>query len=157
MAYARRSAVACCLMALVVILAGPVSGASASKASIKAALKSYDGKIDVAEGNTLTAIGEYKTTKNATPVEEAITASVTVLSALRTKISHQSAGPPKVKAAKSKLVKGLEAVIVSYGKLKTAFSLQASNPQAAQAEVTKALAAVKSGRKKLNEAAKLLQ
>ena len=147
---------ACCLAALVVMAVGPVTGAWASKASIKGALKSYDGKIAVAEGHTLTALGEYKTTKNAAPVEEAISQSVTVLSALRTKIESQSAGTPKVKAAKSKLVKGLEAIILSYGKLKAAFADKASSPEAAQAEATKALAAVKIGRKQLNEAAKLL-
>ena len=46
------------------VLTGPVSGASASKASIKAALKSYSGKVDEAEGGVLTALGAYKASKN---------------------------------------------------------------------------------------------
>jgi hypothetical protein len=64
-----------------------------------------------------------------------------VPSALRSKIESQSAGTPKVKAAKSKLVKGLEAIGLAYGALKAAFADKASRPEAAQAEATKALAA----------------
>jgi len=134
-----------------------VSGASASKASIKSALRSFDGKVAVAEGHTLTALGEFKTSKDAAPVEAAIAGSIKVLGELRTKIAHQSAGTPKVKQAKSKLLKGIEAVIVSYGKLKTAVGEKASDPQASEAEAEKAVAAVKAGRKQLVEAAKLLK
>ena len=155
MTHSRRYVVACCLTVFAA-LAGPVAGASASKASIKAALRSYSGKIAVAEGHTLTAAGEYKTTHNAAPVEEAITKSIAVLGALRTKIAAQSAGAHSVKVAKRKLEKGLEAVIVAYEKLKAAYNEKASSPEAAQAEAEKALVSVKSGRKQLNEATKLL-
>lgn len=151
-----RRTVACCLIVLAGALAGPVAGASATKGSIRAALKSYSGKLAVAEGHTLTAAGEFKTTKNATPVTEAITESISVLSALRTKIAGQSAVAPKVKMAKSKLLKGLAAVIGAYEKLKSAYSLKSSSPEAAQTEAEKALVAVKSGRKQLNEASRLL-
>ncbi len=156
MTHSRKALAACCLVVLMGVLAGPVAGASASKASIKAAIKSYSGKLAVAEGHTLTAFGEYKTTHNAAPVAEAITKSVAVLTALRTKISAQSAVAHSVKVAKSKLVKGLEAVIVAYEKLSAAFSLKTSSPQVAQAEGEKALVAIKSGRKQLGEASKLL-
>jgi hypothetical protein len=144
-------------LATICLLAGPVSGASASKASIKSALRSYSGKIAVAEGHTLTALGEYQTTHNAVPVEEALASSVTVISALRTKVEHQSAGTAKVKTAKRKLVKGLGSIISAYEKLKVAFADKATSPEAAQAEATKALAAVKTGKAQLQEAAKLLR
>jgi hypothetical protein len=101
-------------------------------------------------------VGEYKTTHNAVPVEEAITRSIAVLGALRTKVAAQSASAHNVKVAKSKLVKGLEAVVVAYEKLKAAYNEKASSPEAAQMEAEKALVAVKSGRKQLNEASKLL-
>jgi|CZKG01.1.fsa_nt_gi hypothetical protein len=156
MTCARRLVAACGLAVLLGALAGPVTGAMASKASIKEAFRSYSSKIAVAEGHTLTAVGEYKTTKNAAPVEEAITNSIAVIGGLRSKVAHQSAKTPKVKAAKAKFVKGLKAIIVSYEKLKAAFADKASNPEAAQAEATKALAALKSGRKLLGEAVKLL-
>ena len=91
MTHTKRSIVACCLVVLAGVLAGPLTGASASKQSIKAAIKSYSGPIAVAEGHTLTALGEYKSTHVPAPVEEAITKSVTVLAALRSKISHQGA------------------------------------------------------------------
>jgi N-acetylglutamate synthase/N-acetylornithine aminotransferase len=71
---------------------GSVASASASSASIKAAIESYGSKIDVAEGRVLTAVGEYKTTKNPSGVQSAIGESVAVLSALRSKVQHQAAG-----------------------------------------------------------------
>lgn len=144
-------------MVTAALLVGPVSGASASKASIKSALKSYNGKIAIAEGHTLTAFGEYKTSKDAAPVEAAIAGSIKVLGELRAKIAHQSAGTTKVKQAKSKLLKGIEAVIVAYGKLKTSVGEKASDPQSAETEAKEAVAAVKAGRKQLVEAAKLLK
>lgn len=157
MTHARRSVAACCLAALAVMLAGPVTGAGASEAGIKAAIRAYSGKIDVAEGHVLTAVGEYKTTHNAAPVEEAITASISVLSALRTKIVHQSVAIPKIRTAKSKLVKGLGAVITAYEKLKAAYSDKASSPTTAQSEAEKAIVALKSGSKQLKEAIKILR
>ena len=54
---AARAAV--CMAVLGGALAGPVAGASASDASIKSVIKSYDSKILVAEGHVVTALGEY--------------------------------------------------------------------------------------------------
>jgi hypothetical protein len=138
------------------VLAGPVSGASASKASIKAALRSYSGKIDEAEGGVLTALGAYKTSKEPAPVETALGKSVTVLKALKSKITKQSASSVKVKTAKTKLLKGLGAVIVAYEHLGTAFSEHGTDQSAAEAEAKTALAKVKAGKKELTEAARLL-
>jgi hypothetical protein len=139
-----------------VVLTGPVSGASASKASIKAALKSYSGKVDEAEGGVLTALGAYKTSKEPAPVETALGKSVTVLKALKAKIAKQSAPSIKVKTAKTKLLKGVGAVIVAYEHLGTAFSDHATNKSAAESEAKTALLKVKAGQKELKEAAKLL-
>lgn len=152
----KRSVVACCLVVLAGVLAGPLPGASASKQSIKSALKSYSGPVAVAEGHTLTALGEYKSTHVAAPVEEAITKSVTVITALRSKIAHQTAVATKTKLAKAKLLKGLAGVIAAYEKLKTVYSLKTSSPEAAQMEAEKALVAIKSAKRQLSEAAKLL-
>ncbi len=90
------------------------------------------------------------------PVEEAITKSITVIGELRTKVAHQPAGRPKVKKARTLIVKGLGTVMASYEKLKSAFSLKGSDPEAAQAEATKALSAVKAARKELVAGLKLL-
>ncbi len=138
------------------VLTGPVSGASASKASIKAALKSYSGKVDEAEGGVLTALGAYKASKEPAPVETALGKSVTVLKALKAKIAKQSAPSIKVKTAKTKLLKGIGAVIVAYEHLGTAFSDHATNQSAAESEAKTALLKVKAGQKELKEAAKLL-
>ncbi len=138
-------------------LVGPVAGAAASKASIRAAVKSYDAKILVAEGHVVTAIGEYKTSKNPAAVETALSSSIAVFDSLRTKISRQSAAKPAVKAGKRKLMKGLETVAVAYERLKTAFADQQTSPAAAQAAVQSSLAAVKAGRKELAEGVKLLR
>jgi hypothetical protein len=145
------------LVAVVACVAAvPASSASASKASIKAALKSFSPKIDQAEGKTLTALGTYKTNHQAAPLDAAIGASVKVLKELKSKIATQSAGTPKVKTAKTKLLKGLGAVIVAYEHLGTAFQLHGSDPSAAQAEAQSALAKIKAGRSQLKQAAELL-
>jgi hypothetical protein len=151
MNYRAMARAGACMATLGAVMLGPVSGASASSASIKAAFKSYSGKIDVAEGHVVTAIGEYKTSKNAVPVQTAISESITVLGGLKSKVAAQPAGKPKVKKAKRKIEAGLQAVIVSYGLLSTAIGEDASNPEAAKAE-----AAVKKGRVELLEGVKLL-
>ncbi len=152
----KASCAAVLCIAAACLLAGPVSGASASRASIKAVLRSYSAKIEIVEGKVVTAIGEYKTSHNPAPVDEAITNSITVISAVRTKIEHQSASAPRVKTAKQKLVKGLGGIIAAYEKLKTAYSVKAASPAAAEAEGEKALVALKAGTKELREAARLL-
>ena len=148
-------------MALVLVVtacvaAVPVSGASASKASIKTVLKSFSGKVDVAEGHVLTALGTYKSTHDPAPVDAAIGSSVKVLKELRSKIAAQSASKPPVKAAKTKLLKGIAAVIVAYEHLGTAYQEHGSSPPTAEAEAKLALSELKTGLKQLKEAAKLL-
>jgi hypothetical protein len=145
-----------CMATLGALMLGPVAGASASSASIKAAFESYSGKIDVAEGHAVTAIGEYKTSKNPAAAQAAIGESITVLSGLKSKVAAQSAGKPKVKKAKRKIEEGLAAVIASYRLLSTAIGEDVSNPEAAKAETAKAEVAVKRGRKELLEGVKLL-
>jgi hypothetical protein len=145
-----------CTAVLCGVLIGPVSSASASKASIKAAIVSYGSKIDVAEGGVLTAVGEYKETKDPAPIEAAITKSVAVIGALKAKVARQSAAAPRVKRAKSKIQAGLQAVIVGYDELSTAYGEIASQPEAASSEAAKADAVVKKGREQLSEGVRLL-
>lgn len=83
-------------------LSGPVAAASASDASIKAVIKSYDAKILVAEGHLVTAIGEYKRSGNPVGVQNAIQKETSVLRSLRSKIASQSASSPRVKLGKAK-------------------------------------------------------
>jgi hypothetical protein len=155
----RRSGTLRAIVALAVCaaaLAGPVSGASASRASIKHALKSFSGRVDVAEGEVVTAVGHYKTTKEPAPVEAAIGKSVTVLKALKEKIAAQSAGSSRIKTAKTKLLKGIGAVIVAYEHLGTAYGEHGTDQPAAEAEAKTALTELASAEKQLKEAAKLL-
>lgn len=133
------------------------AAASASKASIRKAIVQASPKIAIVEGHILSAEGEYTSTKDPVPVEAAIDKSVAVLGALKHKIAAQSASTPKVKSAKSKIVKGLAAVIAGYGHLKAGFADKASNQQEAEAEVASALAAVKTGRKELKAGVALLK
>ncbi len=159
MTSARAARVMACVAMLCGALVGPVSSASASKASIKAAIVSYSSKIDVAEGGVLTAVGEYKAApdpKDPAGVEAAISKSVTVLGALKAKVAKQSAAAPRVKKAKRKIGAGLQAVIVGYDELSTAYGEIASQPEAASSEAAKAEVVVKQGRKQLTEGIKLL-
>ncbi len=137
-------------------LAGPVASASASSSSIKAAVVSYEGRILVAEGKVVSAVGTYKTDHVAEPVLSAIGNSVTVLSGLRAKVARQPAARTRVKKAKRLIVRGLTSIIASYEKLKTAFAEKGSDPEAAVAEANQAEAVVKAGRKQLLAGLKML-
>ena len=140
----------------VAVLAGPVSGASASKASIKAVLKSAGPQITSAEKGVASAIVAYKTSHEPAAVESALAKSIAVLKSTRTKVASQSAGSAAVKLAKSKIVKGLSAVAAAYVRLNSAFAQHGSDPQAANTEAEAALKKVATGRKQLKEAVKLL-
>jgi hypothetical protein len=138
------------------VLAGPVSGASASKASIKAALKSGLPQVKSTELAAGEAIKAFKTTHEAAPVDSALAKAITALKALKVKVAKQPAGPPAVKTAKAKLLKGFSAVVVAYEHLGTAFQENASNPSAAEAEATTALTKIKAGNTQIKAAVKLL-
>jgi hypothetical protein len=148
---------ASCAMVLGALLAGPVAGATASDASIKSVIKSYDSRLLVAEGHTVTAIGEYRQSGNPSGVKAALTKSIALLRSLRSAIAPQSASSPRVKAGKAKVEKGLGAVILAYQHLKKAFGEKKASPQNAKAEAKKALSAIRKGRKELREGARLLR
>lgn len=145
--------------ALCCVTMGPVSSASASAKSIETVFKSYNGKIQVAEGRVLSASGEYEQSsdpKDPTAIQAAISESVAVLSSLKGKVARQSAHAPNVRKARSKIVKGLSEVIVGYGDLSVAFGEKATNAQAAKIEAEKADALGGEGRKNLREGLRLL-
>jgi hypothetical protein len=146
-----------CGAVLSAVLAGPIAGASASDASIKSVIKSYDSKILVAEGHVVSALGEYKKSGDPSGVTSAITASVGVLRSLKSAIAGQSASSPKVKQGKAKFEKGLQKIIVGYQHLKTAFGEKKASPQAAKQQAAIALSSLKRAKKELNEGAKLLR
>jgi hypothetical protein len=156
MIYRRAVRMVVCAATLGAVTMGPVSGASASSASIRAAIKSYSGKVDVAEGHVVSALGEYKTSKEPAGVQAALKEAVTVLAALKAKVAVQSTGRPRVKKAKTKIEQGLQGVIVAYKGLEVAFGEKATSPEAASAEAKKAEAAVKKGIAELREGVKLL-
>jgi hypothetical protein len=147
---------ALCAIVLGGVLAGPVAGASASDASIKAVIKSFNSKILVAEGHVVSAIGEFKKSGDPSKAQNAIAESIAVLGALKSKIASQSASSPKVKLGKVKFDKGLQSVIVAYRHLKAAFGEKKVSPKIAKAEAKKAVLEVNKGRIQLREGAKLL-
>lgn len=155
----RAARVIPCVAMLCGVLIGPTSVATANKASIRAAITSYSSKVDVAEGRVLTAVGEYKESKDPKDpagVQAAIANSVAVITALKAKVALQSAVAPRVRKAKRKVESGLQAIIVGYKELSVAYGENATSPEAAAAEATKAEVAVKQGRKQLTEGVKLL-
>jgi hypothetical protein len=156
MRYRRAMPVVLCMAVLGALLVGPVSGASASDASIKAVIKSYTSKIDLAEGHLLSEIGRYAKSGNPTKVDAALGRSIEVFTSLKAKIAAQSASSGRVKRGKAKFEKGLGKIVTAYRRLKTAFGEKKSSPSAAKAEAKKALTAVKSGRRELREGARLL-
>jgi len=138
-------------------LVGLVGSASASDASIKAVIRSYNSKIGVAEDHVVRAIGSYKQTGNAKKVQAALTKAIEVFQVLKSKIAVQSAARRRVKAGKAKLENGLQSVSVAYRKLAKAFGEKRASPATAKAEAKTALAEVKKGRAELVEGVKLLK
>jgi hypothetical protein len=143
--------------ALCAVLMGPVAGASASDASIKKVFKQWDSRLLISEGHLETALGEYKTRREAAQVESALGNAIDVLRGLKTKISQQSAVSTRVKEGKAKVVKGLGKLIVAYEHLKSAFTVKATSQQAAQEQAQKAKLALKHGAIEFLEGAKLLK
>jgi hypothetical protein len=141
---------------LLCVAMGPVADASASAKSIKSAIRSFSSKILVAEGHVLSAGGEYETSKDPTGVIEAISQSVSVLSALEVKVAHQPALAPRVKRARSKVVHGLHTVIVGYEQLSGAFGEKAMDPEAAKVAAAAAEVLATKGRNELKQGVKLL-
>lgn len=138
------------------VLAGPVATASASDASIKSVIKSYNSKLLVADGHLVTALGEYKKSGNPSGVTSALAASVHVLRSLKSAISSQSASSSKVKEGKAKFEQGLQKVIVAYEHLKTGFGEKKSSPAVAKAQAKKAVVILKQASGELREGTKLL-
>lgn len=145
-----------CIVALTAAMLVVVASAPASAGSIKSLVSSYNGKIITSEGKLLTAIGEYKSTHDAAPVLTALDNAIGVLRSLKSKIAKQSATAARVKKGKADLERGLQAVIVAYEHLKSAFSEKAASPSAAKEDAEKADTAVKKGRADLTEGLKLL-
>jgi hypothetical protein len=147
------------LIGVVVVSAmtmGPIASAPASNASITAVIESYSSRILVDEGEVVSAIGVFKQTHQVAGVQTAISRSVKLLSSLKSKLVRQSASSRRVKLGKAKFVKGLGGVVKAYNHLALAYSENAGNPQAAEAEATKAIAEVKKARAQLKKGAKLL-
>jgi hypothetical protein len=149
--------VAACMVVLCAVLAAPVASASASDASIKKVFKKWDSRLLVSEGHLITALGEYKTTRNAAPVESALGDAIEVLRGLKAKIERQSAASTRVKEGKAKVVKGLSALVVAYEHLKAAFDVKATSQQAAEEQTQKAKLALKHGAAEFLEGARLLK
>jgi hypothetical protein len=145
-----------CIAALCALLVGPVASASASDASIKKVFKQWDARLLVSEGRLETAFGEYKTIRNAAPVETALSNAIEVLRGLKNRIEHQSAVSARVKKGKAKVVKGLGGLILAYEHLKTAFNVKATSQQAAEEQAQQAKTALKHGAIEFLEGAKLL-
>jgi hypothetical protein len=124
---------------------------------IKAALKSYAARILIDEGHLVTAVGEYKTSKNPAGVEAALKTCIASVRSLRQKIAAQSAGRRQVKAGRAKLETSLQAVIVAYQRLDVAFGEHTLSPEAAKSEVANAGIAIDKARTALAEGVKLLR
>jgi hypothetical protein len=157
MNFSKLVRVTVCATLLCSALAIPVTSASASDSSIRAALKSYDAKLLVDEGHLVTAIGEYKTSGNPSGVQAALATTISTLRSLRSKIAAQSAVRAPVKAGKAKLRQGLQGIVTAYTRLNVAFGEHKVSPEAAKAEFANAGLAVDKARTELAEGVKLLR
>lgn len=135
---------------------GSASTAWGSETSIKAVIVSYAGKIEIAEGRVITAVGEFRETKNVAPLETAISGSVSVLRTLQARLSRQGAHSSRVKEAKAKIVGGLRELVVAYEQLAAAYNEYLTNPNAARSAALSAQGLVVEGRNEVMQGIKLL-
>jgi hypothetical protein len=131
-----------CCMAMV-----PAAAASASRRSIEVAIASYGSKIEVAEQHVEAAAKEYEQSKDPAVVQRTLGESASVLGAMEHRVASQSAGVPKGKRAKTKIVNGLKTIIGGYKQLSSAYGERAANPGPAEAAAAKAVATIKKGHK----------
>jgi hypothetical protein len=134
----------------------PVASAQASGASIKQVLGEDIPKIAAEEEKFIAALSEYEKTGDVTAVEESLDANIALLQEVRKEIGEQSAGNKRVRHARSEIKRALERVIGAYRRLKTAFSVKSTNPQAAKKKAKAALKAIGRADRELTQAAKLL-
>ncbi len=147
------------LVALCCMAMGPVASTSASGASIKSVIRSFNGRVEVAEGKVEMAAGAYQQSsdpKDPAPVEAAIGESVAVLRSMKAQVALQSAHSLRVRKAQAKIEKGIGEVIVGYCYLSSAFAEKATNAEAATALAKKSVALAEEGRANLLAGVKLL-
>jgi hypothetical protein len=147
---AAFTAVLCCATL------APVAAASASSRSIKAAIVSYGAKIEASEAHIETAVKEYEQSHDPAGVEAALGEASAVLSALQSKVAHQSARSSRVKRARAKIVKGLHTIVSGYKVLSKVYEEKATDPEAAKKDAAHVVVVVKSGKKELNAGVELL-
>jgi hypothetical protein len=153
----RSRRVVACLAVLFTAVAIPVTSASASDATIKAAMRSYNARLLVDEGHLVTAFGEYKTSHNPSGVQAALATTITAVRGLKSKVAAQGANRHSVRMGKAKIETSLQGIISAYGRLSTAYGERSTNPEAAKREAANALIAVDKARTELAEGMKLLR
>lgn len=156
MSYRKLMCALVCAGSVSALLAVPVT-ASASDATIKHTIKVFSPRILETEGRVETAVGEYKTTRHAAPVERSLSNAMQVLRELKNTIASEHAGSKPVREGKHKLELGLASVIRAYEHLERAFDVKAANTQAAKKQAEKADRAVKEGQRQLAEGIDLLK
>lgn len=147
---------AVCAAALAALVLLPAGSASASSATIEAALTSYNTQLAAAEGQITSAIDAFPTTKNAAAVQAAITQEITILRALKKTVAHAHAGSHKLRRARAKVVDAVTSVILTYRDLSKAFGDFAAQPAKGRGELKGAEQAIKRASRQLRQGEKLL-
>jgi Ser/Thr protein kinase RdoA (MazF antagonist) len=135
----------------------PLSSASASKASLEAALNSYNAQLATAEADVASAVQAYKSSADATAVEAAIAEQLNVLRAIRTTVKAQKAGGhPLVRFGKTEVLAGLKSVMASWEHVSKEFADATTKPQAAKRQYELAIAADRRGLREIRRGERLL-
>jgi hypothetical protein len=140
---------------LCAVLAGPIAGAQASNATIRAAVNTFNAKLLHDEARVLDGLGTYQSKHNATPLISALNHEVTDLHALQVKLAHQSASSVSGRKGKSDIDTGLGLIAKAYKALAVDVKASTTAPVSA-AKVNAAVKTDKKGRADLTAGAKLL-
>lgn len=151
----RRAAVASLIAGG--IATAPVAVAQASDSSLRTTVKNDVPRITASQAKILTGLSKFEKTHSATALIKAIKAQDRNLTALKHRLSGESASSTAGGHGKADIVRGLTLIVGSNTTLAKDVAKAASHKSVSKAQVAAASAADKKGNRDLVAGAKLLK
>ncbi len=99
------------------VLAGPVTGARASDAGIRATIDAYNHRVAADEARIVAAAAAYDRTRRPAPLVNALTREVRDLRALQGQLVRQPASTARGRRGRDDVVRGLGLIASGYSAL----------------------------------------
>jgi hypothetical protein len=152
----RRVSVMSLITGCAVVL-GPVAGAQATDATLRATIKNDVPKITRSQAKILDGLATLQKSGSAKAIVKAINAQDRNLTALKNRVAGQSSSTSAGSKGKSDVTKGLALIVKSNTTLAGDLSKASSGKPVSKTQVKAATAEVKKGNVEINAGAKLLK